>query len=99
MGYPGSEVDEVVRDFSWYFSLLSEKFCKTCRTCECPSSSISTRNINGGFPLFSWILCVQVFRECFRGLFLEWTSFRSSLSELLFGLSLLLQVGLSAHLL
>src|SRR6266436_2146387 len=99
MGYPGSEVDEVVQDFSWYFSSLSDKFCKTCRTCECPSSSISTRSIDGGFPLFSWTLGVQVFRECSRGLFLKWTSFRGSLSELLFGLSLLLQVRLSAHLL
>src|SRR6266436_7514597 len=96
---PGSEVGEAVQDFSWCFSSLFDKFHKICRTCERLSSSISTRNIDGGFPLFSWILNVQVFRECFRGLFLEWTSSRSSLSELLSGSSLLLQVGLSAHLL
>src|SRR6266446_10729436 len=99
MVFPGSEVGEAVRDFSWCFSLLFDKFRKTCRTCGCLSSSISTRNVDGGFPPFSWILDVQGFHGCFRGLFLEWTSSRSSLLELLFGSSLLLQVGLSAHLL
>src|SRR6266446_10303940 len=93
----GLEVGEAVRDFSWCFSLLFEKFHKICRTCGCLFSSISTRNIDRGFPLFSWTLNVQVFHECFRGLFLEWTSSRSSLLELLSGSSLLLQVGLSAH--
>src|SRR6266581_7519612 len=96
---PGLEVDEAIRDFSWCFSLLFDKFRKICRTCECLSSSISTRSIDGGFPLFSWTLNVQGFHVCFRGLFLKWTSFRSSLLGLLSGSSLLLQVGLSAHLL
>src|SRR6266581_2690917 len=95
----GLGVDEAIWDFSWCFSSLFDKFCKICRTCERLSSSISTRNINEGFPLFSWTLNVQGFHVCFRGLFLEWTSSHGSLLELLSGSSLLLQVGLSAHLL
>src|SRR6266705_633629 len=94
----GSEVDEAILDFSWWFSLLFDRFRKICRTCGCLSSSISTRNIDEGFPLFSWTLNVQGFHVCFQGLFLEWTSFCSSLLELLSGSSLL-QVRLSAHLL
>src|SRR6266705_3157929 len=94
---PGLGVDEAIQDFSWCFSSLFDKFCKICRTCERLSSSISTRNIDGGFPLLSWTLNVQGFR--FQGLFLKWTSSHSSLLELLSGSSLLLQVGLSAHLL
>src|SRR6266436_2136801 len=97
--FPGSEAGEAVRDFSWCFSSLFDKFRKTCRTCGYLSSFISTRSVNGGFPPFSSILGVQGSRGCSQGLFLEWTSSRSSLSELLFGSSLLLQVGLLARLL
>src|SRR6266571_2197186 len=95
----GSGVDEAIQDFSWCFSSLFDRFHKICRTCGCLFSSISTRNIDEGFPLFSWTLNVQGFCVCFRGLFLKWTSSHSSLLGLLSGSSLLLQVRLSAHLL
>src|SRR6266581_8756203 len=58
----GLGVDEAIQDFSWCFSSLFDKFCKICRTCEHLSSLISTRNIDKGFPLFSWTLNVQGFR-------------------------------------